>query len=645
MAHEGIQYRPFEEKDEIRLIVLHSGASASPLRCSLHHACLSSNPKYDALSYVWGAELSTDFVELDETCHIVGKNLFQALKHLRRHDEDQFLWVDALCINQANTQERGHQVAQMGLIYSRARLVRIWLGLLDEAGPEIEAAFRDLSELNRLLLRQDSNFNAYDTVGISRLAGSDEDDLEVPARRGLKHLCSREYWNRLWIIQEIILASSIQIHCGNLSSPWNPFRRAVLCHEQELGFRDLIVVKLCRRKDIEKSDLSSTKESLLSLMMQHREAKCSDIRDKVYGIHSTAWECCREAVPADYSCTAYELSRRLLQHEIQCHSESFEKGLTVFAASRLHQLLVGGAAKQGSSTNAFEGGSPYETTYDPSDYQNQSVTSVKIVEYGTVRWVSPLLGTFSTWRNDVQVPVSLLLAWTRLNCNPLATVRRSQYFLGTEGEFGDDDSIGTPLPSLELISLEPTVRIDGYSPETRTNQALTMLRGFLSYMEHQVQIHFRLENSVLFWAGNSSVDIIGLAPASTECNDIICNFPKTDIIAVIRNDGFVKKVIGRAVEVSNIVSARSYLKRELYSSVDVSVRTLQILSKVLTDPELQEERHNQRLGFATEITYLRPTYDGPVYDGHQRTSSGYPLPLSGDPAPWEFEASERLTEN
>ncbi|KAK7191269.1 HET domain-containing protein [Paraphaeosphaeria sporulosa] len=55
-------------------------------------------------------------------------NLYIALRYLRQDDADRIMWVDAVCIDQNNLQERGHQVSQMCNIYSCAERVIFWLG-------------------------------------------------------------------------------------------------------------------------------------------------------------------------------------------------------------------------------------------------------------------------------------------------------------------------------------------------------------------------------------------------------------------------------------------------------------------------------------------------------------------------------------
>jgi hypothetical protein len=127
----------------------------------------------------------------------------------------------------------------------------------------------------------------------------------------------------LWVIQEIVLASNIEIHCGNLKFPWETFA-AVVCENPWAidEIRDSGVTKLCRQRLAAKQKTSAqgARVSLLTLMEMHVQAQCADVRDKIFGLHGFAPDCCRDAVPVDYSCSAYQLCERILEHEILGHS-------------------------------------------------------------------------------------------------------------------------------------------------------------------------------------------------------------------------------------------------------------------------------------------------------------------------------------
>ncbi|UKZ48123.1 hypothetical protein TrVGV298_002359 [Trichoderma virens] len=121
-------YTPLVRPLEIRVLILHPGKKGSPVECTLKHGRLGSKLQFDALSYVWGSPAATEEITCNNRRRKVGRNLYDALERLRLPDEDRILWIDALCINQADNKEKTQQVRLMGEIYSRARRVLIWLG-------------------------------------------------------------------------------------------------------------------------------------------------------------------------------------------------------------------------------------------------------------------------------------------------------------------------------------------------------------------------------------------------------------------------------------------------------------------------------------------------------------------------------------
>jgi hypothetical protein len=96
------------------------GGPGGLLKGELIHGDLDQNPEYSALSYVWGDGTARTKIEYNGCEAEVTKNLAEALQHLRHEPESRYLWVDALCINQDNVEEKGHQVALMKDIYAYA---------------------------------------------------------------------------------------------------------------------------------------------------------------------------------------------------------------------------------------------------------------------------------------------------------------------------------------------------------------------------------------------------------------------------------------------------------------------------------------------------------------------------------------------
>ncbi|KAF2657566.1 hypothetical protein K491DRAFT_548880, partial [Lophiostoma macrostomum CBS 122681] len=85
--------------------------------------------KYEALSYTWGTENSDKYIISDGFHMPVTENLYDALQMIRRTREESFyIWVDSICINQADKIEKAHQVWNMLTIYEKAEKVVVWLG-------------------------------------------------------------------------------------------------------------------------------------------------------------------------------------------------------------------------------------------------------------------------------------------------------------------------------------------------------------------------------------------------------------------------------------------------------------------------------------------------------------------------------------
>lgn len=144
-------YGPALSELEIRLLSIDPGTSK--ICCNLTTHRLDTKPVYDALSYAWGDDRQGHAITCNGQRLYVIKSLFRALCQLRRKGQTTRLWVDALCINQADNAEKSVQVRMMGDIYRGAQYVRVWLGLAeetDEAGLELLRRVHDRCGLTQL---------------------------------------------------------------------------------------------------------------------------------------------------------------------------------------------------------------------------------------------------------------------------------------------------------------------------------------------------------------------------------------------------------------------------------------------------------------------------------------------------------------
>lgn len=103
------------------------------LRCRVTQVLFSDRPKYRALSYMWGDESGRIPISLNGKRFSVAENLFRALCFLRRENFAGPFWIDAICINQDDIEEKNRQIRIMPHIYFRASEVLVWLGLYPKA--------------------------------------------------------------------------------------------------------------------------------------------------------------------------------------------------------------------------------------------------------------------------------------------------------------------------------------------------------------------------------------------------------------------------------------------------------------------------------------------------------------------------------
>lgn len=175
---------------------------------------------YAALSYVWGDTVLTHRIIVNDQIMHVGPNLEIALRALSTSSdfENGFkLWVDAICINQADLVERASQVSKMRDIYGNAWSVVAWLG---EEGNRSDDAIWLIDTLSSMQPRHGEEL----AMRLER----DPELLGVGCWMALQDLMLRPYWFRLWIIQELVLgSSSLVLRCGDSFIDWVSFCRGI----------------------------------------------------------------------------------------------------------------------------------------------------------------------------------------------------------------------------------------------------------------------------------------------------------------------------------------------------------------------------------------------------------------------------------
>ncbi|KAF3761982.1 HET-domain-containing protein, partial [Cryphonectria parasitica EP155] len=121
-------------RSQIRFIHLLPGSFNEAIRCNLETITLSMDTTlpFEALSYVWGNDEPRKFILLNGQPWPVGRNLAHILRRLRYEDRARSLWVDEVCINQDDVDEKFHQVRLLAKVYKQSARCLIWLGNVDE---------------------------------------------------------------------------------------------------------------------------------------------------------------------------------------------------------------------------------------------------------------------------------------------------------------------------------------------------------------------------------------------------------------------------------------------------------------------------------------------------------------------------------
>lgn len=287
-----------------RLLELHPGkfnqdvwASVVPVLGRL------GDVRYEALSYVWGSEMSPIDLKISLDTHYcslpVTQNLYNALRHLRYEDEPRMLWIDAVCINQEDYHERNTQVAMMADIYSQATRVLIWLG---DAQSDASHAQNDVP--NALQLLKDVGYKVYIDwthqtwhwlPGCSASSAGLHPKKETPSIQGfwaLHWLIHRPWFERLWVRQEVRVATAATIICGHDTVPWNIFKRAMFvfrnrCRHLAIeGIDQDEMNSFIKRMKFVYRICSPQSYSLGVLRSDLANLQCSDPRDRIYGMIS-----------------------------------------------------------------------------------------------------------------------------------------------------------------------------------------------------------------------------------------------------------------------------------------------------------------------------------------------------------------------
>lgn len=291
VRRENVHEQFDDPQNQIRLLWATKSQHDDVLAFEISTFALNDAPTYNAISYTWGDNTQEYTVKINEQDFHINHNCFYALWQACRHYFTTFIWIDSLCIDQNNSAEKSAQVWIMSNIYRRAARVLACVGphadnssLLTDLMPNIVRAF-DQRESQEVKL-----FDSVDKETESRL---------LESFRLFQH---RAYWKRLWIIQEIALATHIDVLCGEDILPWEsvmifqrpqiygiePLVRTTVAvtdygapavpADDSVHFRSCFWYRAVARTS------GHARRRIGDLLFMAKQLECEDLHDRIYGL-------------------------------------------------------------------------------------------------------------------------------------------------------------------------------------------------------------------------------------------------------------------------------------------------------------------------------------------------------------------------
>ncbi|KAF2034251.1 hypothetical protein EK21DRAFT_97703 [Setomelanomma holmii] len=316
-SHEALPPR------HIRIFEVQPGDSSDVFRGRFILASIDSEVECDALSYMWGAPAPVDKIIVAGAAIPLASNLATALRHIRNCKEPEPLkiWIDAICINQDDSVERGHQVAMMRLVYSKARCVRIWIN-----EPEVDKNSIAVAALHGFHLASKPDYG----LGI-------DPGFWAP----VLPIFFNNYWSRIWIQQEVLNAQKLIMQCKGIIVPGGS-----IAHFQEALwgiFVDRQELSLWRKFFFQSSSKYDPHLSPAAAKLHDRHISRIQLgsQDRVYAIMHLASDYEEGGIVVDYTKPLMEVMIDVaVYHNIQHRNFDF------LHASRLESTKVVGSGAQ-----------------------------------------------------------------------------------------------------------------------------------------------------------------------------------------------------------------------------------------------------------------------------------------------------------
>lgn len=327
-------YQPLDrDTKSVRLLHIWR-AFDNEIHAKISHASLNDQIEYEALSYCWGPPDIPKRLYIGNEALLIRSTLHAFLEVLCQHKQSLPIWVDSVCINQCDVQERNWQVSMMGDIYRQAARVKSWIGPSDVYSDHVFTYMK--YHQNEAFLSSENSARAT-----------------IKALESLETVLDRPYWKRLWVVQEMALAKELLILCGSRIVSWAHFVGAYdqhLSSHHTLGalgelrngfFHAKYPPKSPNLRDTPdvfdgpRKELIIPKWSLLAQVSRFSSLLCEDDRDRVFALLSFPYD--GDQIDVDYTKSLADV----LAEVVLITYNAFLESLKLYALRHPHHKFRG----------------------------------------------------------------------------------------------------------------------------------------------------------------------------------------------------------------------------------------------------------------------------------------------------------------
>ena len=338
-ASRRFQYKPLASTKMIRLLKIKVEESTpTQATCDFIEVDIDNSPPYEAISYCWGpTPLDQPFrlyLSSSPGTHIpLTRNAHEALRALTPIDGLRLFFLDSVCINQDSTFEKTQQLQLIGKVYSNAQKVVVFLGSQSEDP-------RAVYFLNRTFYYYQVVLSSagHEVLRVTRSAHSITDSVFAPGTQDIaavQGLLNNNYFYRMWIIQECVLARNIDVLFGNIPFPWTVLYQSLLLLMNQENFLTTVFYGemggfLGAKRSLSglpslanlRLDYSSDEptNSLVELVVWNRYAQATDPKDKVYALLGLCPEADVEAIRPKYEKSVETIYTDVVKRALQQRS-------------------------------------------------------------------------------------------------------------------------------------------------------------------------------------------------------------------------------------------------------------------------------------------------------------------------------------